>query len=166
MIIDLLRLLDGAIYEMKLNQSLEIERLSANGKKIRFNRPTKIIGGIFKTDEGIFINANILYEFTDICDRCLKEFTCEGKSVLSGRISGKGEKGSEEELIIYYDKAKVNLREAIETTIILDLPMKSLCDDNCRGFCPKCGKNLNEGQCNCKNINVDPRLAKLRELLD
>ena len=46
----------------------------------------------------------------------------------------------------------------------LALPVKPLCRPDCRGLCPKCGKNLNEGACGCSSDEGDPRLAALRQL--
>jgi len=54
----------------------------------------------------------------------------------------------------------------VYSEVILDLPSKHLCKDDCKGICFKCGKNLNEGECDCETREVDPRLAKLMELLD
>jgi uncharacterized protein len=48
---------------------------------------------------------------------------------------------------------------------LLELDTKNLCSDDCRGLCPGCGVNLNEGQCRCKK-EIDPRLAKLAQLLE
>ena len=45
------------------------------------------------------------------------------------------------------------------------LPSKFLCDDDCKGLCPKCGANLNEGPCECKK-DIDPRFEALLSLLD
>jgi uncharacterized protein len=50
--------------------------------------------------------------------------------------------------------------------VLLELPYKSLCREDCRGLCPLCGKNLNEGLCGCNRKSVDPRLAILGQLLE
>ena len=54
------------------------------------------------------------------------------------------------------------LREQIE----MEFPVRFLCSDDCRGLCPKCGKNLNEGDCGCATKEIDPRLAPLAKLLE
>jgi uncharacterized protein len=60
---------------------------------------------------------------------------------------------------------RLNLDELVEEDVNLALPSKYLCDEDCKGLCMKCGKNLNDGQCNCKK-DVDPRFAALLSLLD
>jgi len=75
------------------------------------------------------------------------------------------EEPSEEELIVVSGYT-LDLTEPIISSILLSLPMKTICDEDCKGICPNCGRDLNEGQCNCEDKNIDPRLAKLKELMD
>ena len=60
---------------------------------------------------------------------------------------------------------RLNLDELVEEDVNLALPTKYLCNDECKGLCPMCGRNLNEGQCDCK-APVDPRMEALLKLLD
>ena len=53
----------------------------------------------------------------------------------------------------------------ILVTSLPELPSKLLCKDSCKGLCPKCGKNLNNGSCACSKGEPDPRLAALSQLL-
>ena len=48
----------------------------------------------------------------------------------------------------------------------MDMEMAVVCDEDCKGLCPKCGKNLNQGECGCVVKEVDPRLAVLQKFLD
>jgi uncharacterized protein len=54
------------------------------------------------------------------------------------------------------------LREQME----IEFPIRFLCREDCRGLCSKCGKNLNEGDCNCNHKEIDPRLLPLQKLLE
>ncbi|MTI69959.1 MAG: DUF177 domain-containing protein [Firmicutes bacterium] len=166
MIINLSKLLDGTENVVEIDDVFDLRHLKIRGKKIKFHKPLALKGGIYKTDDGIFINLDISYEYTDVCDRCLEEFTNKQTSVLSGKIIEKAEDDSKEEITIYLDKGKINLEKAIKKVLVLDFPMKSLCNSDCKGLCPKCGINLNEEQCECDTTDVDPRLEKLKELLD
>ena len=59
----------------------------------------------------------------------------------------------------------IDVNEVLETVFILDADTKSLCREDCKGLCPDCGKDLNDGPCGCTKP-VDPRLAVLGQLLD
>lgn len=58
----------------------------------------------------------------------------------------------------------IDLTEAIRQHVLLDIPMVTLCKEDCAGLCPQCGKDLNEGPCNCQP-EIDARLNVLRSLL-
>ena len=60
---------------------------------------------------------------------------------------------------------KLDLSQLALEDVFLSLPSKLLCSEDCKGICPQCGKNLNEGPCDCKK-EIDPRLAALLDLLD
>jgi uncharacterized protein len=49
--------------------------------------------------------------------------------------------------------------------IVFSLPLRFLCDEECKGLCSRCGKNLNDGPCDCKK-EIDPRMAALLQLLE
>jgi len=59
----------------------------------------------------------------------------------------------------------IDLTEAVREQLILGLPVKTLCREDCPGLCPHCGIELANGKCDCKNVEVDPRLAPLAKLL-
>jgi uncharacterized protein len=65
----------------------------------------------------------------------------------------------------YYPSDGLDLRPILAEQVLLDLPMKPLCDEDCLGLCAQCGKNLNEEKCDCE-VPVDPRLSALGALRD
>ena len=58
----------------------------------------------------------------------------------------------------------LELSEAIRQYTLLVIPMKPLCREDCSGLCQKCGKNLNQGPCDCPKQEIDPRWSKLTKL--
>ncbi len=58
----------------------------------------------------------------------------------------------------------VDVLDIVREQILLALPVDSLCSETCLGLCPRCGKNLNEGECACPAPEPDPRWAALRRL--
>lgn len=67
--------------------------------------------------------------------------------------------------LIYYTGDTIELRDAIEEQVILSLPVRPLCRENCKGLCQQCGGNRNEADCGCQNNGVmDPRFAALKNL--
>jgi uncharacterized protein len=76
--------------------------------------------------------------------------------------------GDHEVVVGYYDGDRLDLGEVVREQIILSLPLKRLCREDCRGLCPSCGTNLNTAACDCPapEADTDPRLAPLRRLID
>ena len=59
----------------------------------------------------------------------------------------------------------MDLDDLVVSDILLSLPTKIICKEDCEGLCPSCGINRNVDTCECQKKQVDPRLAKLGELL-
>lgn len=66
----------------------------------------------------------------------------------------------------YYQGDGILLEDALREQVLLALPLKVTCREDCRGFCPQCGQNLNQGQCSCTVAGEDPRWAALKEIRD
>ena len=64
------------------------------------------------------------------------------------------------------EDAVIDLMEIASQMWLTAIPMRVLCRDDCKGLCPVCGKDLNEGDCGCPGDGMDPRLEALRGLFD
>jgi uncharacterized protein len=64
----------------------------------------------------------------------------------------------------YYQGEGLLLEDALREQVLLSLPLKALCREDCKGLCSLCGKNLNEGECSCTDQLEDPRWAALKEI--
>jgi len=60
------------------------------------------------------------------------------------------------------DTGEISLDDDIRQILLLQIPIKVLCSEDCRGICPHCGANLNTESCNCKNEHIDSRWEKLK----
>ena len=99
------------------------------------------------------------------CDRCLKPFSRKTRIPLEALLATELADEENEEDIVLLDGDEVDVDEIARTAFILAMDTKHLCSEDCKGLCAKCGANLNNGPCGCKP-EVDPRLAKLAQLLD
>ena len=71
--------------------------------------------------------------------------------------------GAEAE-IGYYQGEGLLLEDALREQVLLALPLKVICREDCKGLCPHCGANLNDGQCSCADDVDDPRWTALKDL--
>jgi uncharacterized protein len=108
------------------------------------------------------------------CGRCLEPFTLgiDEKLELAylPRDAGRGDEEevhlSDHDLIVaYYADDRIDLGEMVREQLILNLSMKRLCREDCRGLCPNCGVNRNTTVCACSTQSQDSRWEKLRSML-
>ena len=67
--------------------------------------------------------------------------------------------------IVLLEEGKVDVGDLARTEFILEMDIQTLCSEDCKGLCSRCGADLNLGPCSCKK-DVDPRLAALAKLLE
>lgn len=121
--------------------------------------------------DSVYVEANVRGSLTLMCSRCLSPFerpidlSCEGKFV---KDPSSPESQEDEVEVFPLEGACCDLDEMIRHEIVLAIPMKPLCSEECKGFCPVCGKNLNEGDCGCLKPQDEPSAfgRKLLETLE
>ncbi len=121
-----------------------------NGK---FSGEIKIVGEVMNGEKNLKIRGKIF---------CQKEFTCD-------RCLGEAKENQVHEFDEELDRAEVvdncvDITEIVRDILIASQPIQNLCKIDCKGLCPNCGKNLNEGNCGCDRFIPDPRLAILQNL--
>ncbi len=71
---------------------------------------------------------------------------------------------ADETEIGYYEESGLLLEDVVREQVLLSLPSRTLCSEDCKGLCPRCGQNLNSGTCNCNASGSDPRWHALQGL--
>lgn len=97
------------------------------------------------------------------CDSCLVDFEKEIKFPIT-EVFSKTESDDEEIWIFSSKDNIINLEQPIVMNILLNLPMKALCSENCKGLCRICGHNLNDGDCGCDRDFIDPRFEEFLKI--
>lgn len=99
------------------------------------------------------------------CHRCLKDVSVLLDENVKRMIISKAIDSEEEEDFILLKNHELLLIPILEEEIALNLPLQVLCDENCNGLCPTCGKNLNDKPCQCDQDQIDPRLEALKHFI-
>lgn len=123
-----------------------------------------------RTPQGIEVQGAFKGGVVLSCARCLKDCTvaiaAEFKEYfLLPRYAPSDEdlELSPEDLdISFMDADEIDLIDIVEEQIWLNIPMKPLCAEGCRGLCSICGMDLNSGECGCERGELDPRFAVLQ----
>lgn len=156
----------GFLLEAKIGTSRTIE-LDYPTIDVEDITLTPLVGTIFatRTSEGVYISGKLNTATDVVCDRCLIDTQAPVNVSLEELLYYPPNAAPPKELAIGED-GYIDLAPLVRELTILELPIHPLCKSDCQGLCQECGINLNENECDCVYDEIDPRLAKLKELLD
>ena len=163
--IDLVRFIEQVDKVLPFEGEIATDSINEYIGEFKIIEPIKYKGKIFKVDGSYLINADINYKYETKCDRCFETTIKEMTTSLSAKLEdyGKQYEDNESDDIIYYKKGILDLDEYILMEVASSLPMKTLCDENCKGLCPTCGTDLNKESCTCQEDYIDPRFERLKD---
>ncbi|MFD3156527.1 YceD family protein [Haloimpatiens sp. FM7330] len=159
--IDISDLLKRKITKQHLELNFQEENLNVGGEVIEFSKPVNLDITLRNLENVITLNGNLKAEVILTCSRCLEKFNFTVEVELNEKISNNQENKDDD--VIFIHNSKLDLNDIVCTNIIMALPIKRLCKEDCKGLCQVCGANLNYSQCDCDKEDIDPRLAKLKD---
>ena len=136
---------------------------------VDFPSPMKVSGEITNTAGYMRMTLTMSVDYEAQCARCLApvngEFTLDlEKTVAPRNLLGDLDESKLDEFAIIED-GFLDMDEQLLEQLEMEFPLRFLCKDDCKGLCQRCGKNLNEGPCDCSDKEIDPRMEPLRKLL-
>ena len=154
----------GEVTSLPIDTELDFSQVEYQGV-CPLPEPVRVTGAVTVRAGVVQLSARAAFVFHGRCDRCLTPFIQAYDVPLEHTLVATLEDEENDDYILL-DQYKLDLADLTMADILLELPYKSLCREDCRGLCPMCGKNLNEGLCGCTRKSVDPRLEVLRQLLE
>ncbi len=122
------------------------------------------VDGFVKSSTGIVsLSATAKVSVATQCAKCAKDFDKNLVVPVNHLLIDKLNDEDNDDYIVA-ENMRLDLDELVLEDIYLALPARFLCKEDCKGLCPYCGHDLNEGECGCKKP-VDPRMAALQQLL-
>lgn len=127
---------------------------------------------IVKDSETLFLTGTVSTTVRMKCARCLESFQADLQSefeLIFCTRAVTGEKPeielSKEDLITFeYKEEVIDLHDRVRETLLLAIPIKPLCSEECKGLCPICGQDLNKGECGCRQKVFSSKFSELRSL--
>lgn len=137
---------------------------------VDFPSPMKVVGKITNTAGYMRMHLTATVDYVAACARCLApvkgSFSLNLEKTVAPRdLLGDLPEDKLDDFAIVED-GFLDMDEPLREQLEMEFPVRFLCREDCKGLCPKCGQNLNEGTCNCQTKEVDPRLLPLQKILD
>lgn len=157
-------------FEYELTPDIDPEDTSNFLYGVSFSSPMKVKGDITNTAGYMRMTLSASFDYVTSCARCLApvsgQFSLDlEKTVATKKLLGDLDEDKLDDYAIIED-GFLDVDEPLFAELEMEFPLRFLCSEDCKGLCQRCGKNLNEGKCDCVEKEIDPRLAPLQKLLD
>lgn len=121
-------------------------------------------GGINKIGSEVYLRVRVSGHALATCDRCLSVFERTFAEECLWIYTPDPDLIAQDQEDIYLlapGQLEIDIAREVRESLIVMLPIKMLCAEDCKGLCPRCGVNLNYETCTCQFEEIDPRWAKL-----
>jgi uncharacterized protein len=134
--------------------------LAVVGTIVPAGEPITVDVDLESVSDGILATGSVAARWRSECRRCLTDLADEAR----GRFQELFEPDARDGETFPLHHEHVDLEPLARETLLLELPLAPLCREECRGLCPTCGTDLNQGACRCAPAGRDPRWEALDEL--
>ncbi len=129
--------------------------------------PMEVSLRVTNTGDGYLVTGDLSLDVELICSRCLRPVQTAVETSIEEEFFTRSLEDEdplwEDELLV--EGHGIDLASLIEESLLVSIPMKPVCREDCPGLCPSCGALLSEGPCECPDPDIDIRLAPLSKLL-
>ena len=148
------------------------DALNPVDERVKLAAPATVNGKVRLAGHEVFVNGHVDARTQVECDRCLKsielpvssDFELEYITGSEYESSAVAELTEAEMAVAVFDGEALDVDEIVKEQILLAVPTRMLCREDCEGICPQCGVDRNTGECNCETKEIDPRWAVLKNL--
>ena len=153
----------------KVYEPAEID-LAVDG--IEVTKPVSVTGVVKRSATGLQVSGQLQGQVKLECDRCLKpvlfpfdsKFALDYISDRDYKESNVAELTEKEMSVSTFDEEAIDVDDIVREQILLIVPARVLCAEDCKGICPNCGIDLNIESCGCATSEIDPRWESLKGL--
>ena len=164
MLLGLSKIIDSPGASVPFSTSVDLSDLRY-GISCPVSEPVLAQGVVRNTAGVLLMKGSVTTTIHGICDRCAAEFTRDIDFPIDVvLVTELASEENEDEWVFPLVGDSADLDDIVRTVFVLNLDSKLLCKEDCKGLCPRCVKNLNDGKCTCEK-ELDPRLAALRQFL-
>jgi uncharacterized protein len=151
----------------------EPEEIVLDEEHVRLTSPPEVEGRVQRSGHEVRLRGRLNAGAEVDCDRCLKtvaipvetSFDVAYVPVADYTASEAAELQEEDLGLSVFDGETIDVDELVREQLLLALPARALCGEECKGLCPTCGANRNRDSCDCHSAEIDPRWAGLKAVM-
>lgn len=165
MTIDVSSILKEIGGRIELNGNVALSDTDFLGETYRFEKPAEIKGHISNNGKSLILQAQCSGMMTVQCARCMKDIDVRFEFDMDETLVRQEGSVSEDDDVILFDDTSIEIDDIVANNFLMNIEGKYLCKEDCKGLCPECGADLNEGDCGCTRDDIDPRWAALVDIM-
>ncbi len=163
---------DLAVRKVHIRKSYAPGSIDYGLSEVKQSEPLEVNATAELLEGQIRVTGELRTRIEMVCARCLepvieevhRDFDLFYQPLLKGTPNDEERLKDDDTEIGFFEGEGLFLADVLKEQVLLSLPMKVICQSDCRGLCPHCGANLNQEQCRCERHTSDPRLAPLARL--
>ncbi len=163
---------DLAVRKVRIRKSYAPGSIDYGLSEVKQAEPLEVNATAELLEGQIRVTGDLHTKIEMVCARCLepvieevhRDFDLFYQPLLKGTPNDVERLKDDDTEIGFFQGEGLFLADVLKEQVLLSLPMKVICQSDCRGLCPHCGANLNQEQCRCERHSSDPRLAPLARL--
>jgi len=163
---------DLAVRKVHIRKSYAPGSIDYGLSEVKQSGPLEVNATAELLEGQIRVTGELQTRIEMVCARCLepvieevhRNFDLFYQPLLKGTPNEEERLKDDDTEIGFFEGEGLFLADVLKEQVLLSLPMKVICQSDCRGLCPHCGANLNQEQCRCERHTSDPRLAPLARL--
>ena len=163
---------DLAVRKVRIRKSYAPGSIDYGLTEVKQAEPLEVNATAELLEGQIRVTGDLHTKIEMVCARCLepvieevhRDFDLFYQPLLKGTPNDVERLKDDDTEIGFFEGEGLFLADVLKEQVLLSLPMKVICQSDCRGLCPHCGANLNQEQCRCERHSSDPRLAPLARL--
>jgi DUF177 domain-containing protein len=155
----------------KFAHTYQPEELDLGDERVTLDGPATVRGQVKRSGAEVIVSGRFETQVQVECDRCLKpiqlpviaDFKLDYITGQDYESSHVAELSADELAVSVFDGETLDVDELVKEQILLAVPDRTLCREDCKGICANCGADLNAGSCNCEPVEIDPRWEALKK---
>lgn len=156
----------------RFEHTYDADELVLDDEHARLIEPPQVTGRINRSGHEVRLQGQITARAEVECDRCLKRMAIPVETNFdvtyvpaADYVEGDTAELQEEDLgLSVYEDEVIDIDELVREQVLLTMPARALCIEDCKGLCPICGANQNETPCECESKEIDPRWSGLKDI--